>query len=108
MRRAWRSALAATGALAASGGAAAMSKCPSLPGLPPTSPCASIQQVVVYLVLPAVLTVAIAVCAQRWMRRNWLQFALVSISTLACVAWEMLAIALLGGFLAPCAASCWY
>lgn len=106
--RAPRTCVAALGAFAMCGGAFAMEQCRSLPGEPPTSPCATIAQVVVWLILPVVLTAVLVFRARRWMRRNWLRFALVSVSTLACVAWELLAIALLAGILAPCTASCWY
>ena len=106
--RAPRTCVAALGAFAMCGGAFAMEQCRSLPGEPPTSPCATIAQVVVWLILPVVLAATIVFLARRFVRRAWLQFAIASVSVVAGVGWELFAFAILQGWVAPCSASCWY
>jgi hypothetical protein len=78
--RAWRSCVAAACAFAACGGASAMEQCLSLPGRPLTSPCATIAQVVVWLMLPAALAATIVLLARHFIRRGWLRFAIVAVA----------------------------
>lgn len=60
------------------------------------------------MILPALVTLAIVLAARRWPRRAWLRFAIIAVTLVTCVAWELLVMAVMQGFLAPCAASCWY
>ena len=86
----------------------AMQQCPSLTGWTPTSPCATAGQAIVGLALPAALAAALVYVSRRSIKRSGLRWIVVSAIVVACVLWQLLAIAVLAGFLAPCSATCWY
>jgi len=95
------------GLWAASGIASAMEQCRSPDGLP-TRPCATPMQLLLMLVLPVLLAAGAVVAARRRIERPWLRVLIVGAAIFLCVAWELLAIAALIGFVAPCSATCWY
>ena len=80
----------------------------SLPGMPPSRPCATLWQAIFHLLLPAALAVGIVAVARRSIGRAWLRRLVVSMAVVACLLWELLALAMLAGFLAPCSSTCWY
>ena len=103
-----RSIALAIGALLTSPFASAMEQCRVLPGMAPASPCTTVAQAIGYLLLPALLAIAISYFGGRAVRPKWLAPIVVAAPLVACVLWEVLAVGLLGGVLAPCSASCWY
>jgi hypothetical protein len=80
----------------------------SLPGMPPSNPCATVWQAITYLLLPAALAAGAVWVTRRLTDRKGVRVAVVSTAVVVCLLWETLAVGLLAGFLAPCSSSCWY
>ena len=93
----------ATSLILASSNCYAFQACPS-----GTRPCASISQVLLYVVLPTLVFLAIGIICKVKIQNNLLRKGSLALVVCAWIIGVLVALAAFGGFLAPCSSVCWY
>jgi hypothetical protein len=71
-------------------------------------PCASVSQLILYLVLPTLLLATAGVLMHRKLAARWLRISVLVALVFLWVFGILVVLAVFNAFLAPCANTCWY
>ena len=73
-----------------------------------TRPCASVSQVLLYVVLPTLVFLAIGVFCKVKIQNDLLRKGSIVLVFMLWIIVVLVALGAFGGFLAPCSSTCWY
>ena len=95
--------LSAISLILASGNCYAITACPN-----GSRPCASVAQVLLYVVLPTIGFFALGLICKVKIQNNLLRKGSLAFVGITWIIWLFVVLSAFGAFLAPCSSACWY